>query len=102
MQSLTPHTSLQNKNDLKISGLHESDKTAIIEKLNPHRPGVKNSPGRASGRQQQNKMYSSTSFQNVRQSKVQEKMKEMSVLPDDLSESEDEEEMDKLRQAKHP
>ncbi len=98
MQSLTPHTSLQFKNDLKIvSGLHEADKTAILEKLDLHRKSVKTSSGRVSGRQQHNKLYSSTSFHNVRQSKVQEKMKEMSVLPDDLSESEDDEEMDKLR-----
>ena len=94
MQSLD---SLHVKNDLKIvSGLHESDKAAILEKLSIHRTSVKTSSGRVSGRLQQNKLYSTTSFQNARQSKVQERMKRMSVLPDDLSESEDDEEMDKL------
>jgi hypothetical protein len=94
LQSLIPSSRRQFKSDLKI--LHESDKTAILEKLNMHRTSVKKSSGRVSGRQQQNKTYSTISFLNVRQSKVQEKMKEMSVLPNGLSESEDDEEMNKL------
>jgi hypothetical protein len=94
MQSLIPSSRQQFKSDLKI--VHESDKTAILEKLDLHRTSVKQSSGWVSGRQQQNNTYSSTSFQNVRQLKVQEKMKEMSVLPNGLSESEDDEEMDKL------
>ncbi len=98
MHSLTPRSTLQLRNDLEVvSGLHESDKTAILEKLNHYRRSVKASSVRISGRHQQNKTYSSTSFQSLRQSKVQEKMKEMSVLPDDLSESEEDEEMKMLR-----
>ena len=93
MKPVTTRNSSRFNNDKKVvSGLNKADQLVILEKLKLHRASY--------GRQSQNEYeaYSSSSFRNSRQSLVLKQMKGMSVLPDDLSESEEDTDTEQIRQ----
>ena len=91
MKPQTP-SSLRFKTDKTVvSGLHHLDQQAILEKLKIKREVSGDYTPKG------HRTFSSSSFRDSRQSKVLEKMKDFSVLPDNLSDSEGETEMEQLR-----